>query len=160
MNNISHELEYLVNPVIYERYLSKKKKTINANDKKFYKKRIIKTTKDLFKEENTFPPSLQCAFDDYLKIIITYLKIEDKKDFMQEEYNDLVKKQVRFNLETPKQDEVDMNRVILNLPEKTIRDFAIIKTVEQEITTPIKKNFKSKDPKLKYKGIDKKNVVK
>ena len=78
---------------------------------------------------------------------------------MQEEYNDLVKKQVRFNLETPKQNEVDMNRVILNLPEKTIRDFAIIKTVEQEITTPIKKHFKSKDPKLKYKGIDKKNVV-
>ena len=159
MNNISHELEYLVNPVIYEKYLSKHKQTINKKDKKFYKKRIIKTTKDLFSDDTIFPPSLKSAFDEYLKIMITYLKIEDKKDFMQEEYNDLVKKQVRFNLENPMQNQVDMNRAILNFPEKTIRDFAIIKKVEPEIVTPIKKNFEAKDPKLKYKGIKKKNII-
>tara|TARA_B100000989_G_C19445498_1_gene429297 strand:- start:398 stop:880 length:483 start_codon:yes stop_codon:yes gene_type:complete len=159
MSNISHELEYLVNPVIYEKFLAKQKKVINTKDKKFYKKRIVKTTKDLFNDNNTFPPSLKSAFDEYLKIVITYLKIEDKKDFMQEEYNNLVKKQVRFNLENTKLNQIDMNKSILNLPEKTIRDFAIIKKVEPEIITPVKKDFKAKDPKLKYKGIKKKNIT-
>ena len=54
MNNVFNELEYLSNRSLYEKYITQQK-ILNdqefKNDKKFYRKRIIQLTKDLYSND-------------------------------------------------------------------------------------------------------------
>ena len=52
-NNVISELEYLMNPCMYEKWMKKNSIKLNSTDLKkdikFYKKRIIQLTKNMMK---------------------------------------------------------------------------------------------------------------
>ena len=83
-------LEYMVNVAQYEKYLRKNNIDYNTGfkrDLKFYRKRIISITKDLFKDEmKDVDITLNSAFNMYMKACITHLKFEDQSDTIQKCY--------------------------------------------------------------------------
>ena len=165
MNNVFNELEYLSNPNLFEKYKQQSKNKNNdefKNDKKFYRKRIIQLTKDIYSNEldkYTAPlDEVKEKFNSYLVECIKILKIIDKNDCLQEEYKDLnfekeKKSDISFN-------QIDTDSVLFNKPSinKIEHCMPIIKkkTHTQKLKVPIKKDLNLKAPELKIKGVKKK----
>lgn len=152
MNN-STELEFLMNPSLYKKYVNKEA-PISKEEFKFYRRRILQMTRNMFKE-NTYPPSLRGAFEDYIKLAIVHFKTDDKKDILQEEYDHLETECDQDLLETDCTLE-EATKKIFNTPRKTIKDFVTITRTTETGTLPEKKNIALNDPKLKMKGVKKK----
>jgi|TARA_Y100000992_G_scaffold292183_3_gene249435 uncharacterized membrane protein len=163
MENKIDELEYLMNPVMYDKWISNDKNediSIFNNDLKFYKKRILQLTKDKFKE---IPLNNQSdkAFIDYTKSCIAYLKSLDKKDIIQEDYKEL---ELLDEINDNDILDIDPNEVIINptykKKELLISDCLDIKKISTknvcDTIFPNKKNLELKTPELKIKGIKKK----
>ena len=85
-------LNCLMNKQQYERYLaSKVSKSIQDEDKKFYRKRIYCLTKDLLlkkEEPDNLLPDVKYAFDQYVKSCIHYFKVLDSNDIVQQQYKE------------------------------------------------------------------------
>ena len=83
-------LEYMVNVTQYEKYLRKNNIDYDTGfkrDLKFYRKRIISITKDLFKDElKDVNVTLNGAFNMYMKACISHLKFEDQSETIQKCY--------------------------------------------------------------------------
>ena len=84
-------LDCLLNKAQYEKYIQRNtKKSINNNDKKFYRKRICNMTKELLKEDGELiPPDLKYVFDNYIKLCVNYFKVLDRSDTIQEDYKEI-----------------------------------------------------------------------
>jgi hypothetical protein len=81
-------LEYMVNVTQYEKYLRKNHIDYDTGfkrDLRFYRKRIISITKDLFKNELK-DVHLNGAFNMYMKACISHLKFEDQSETIQKCY--------------------------------------------------------------------------
>ena len=151
--NRATELEFLMNPVLYQKYINKEM-PMSKEEFKFYRRRILQITRNMFKE-NMYPPSLRSAFEEYIKIAIVHLKTEDKKDILQEEYDHLEKDQEHPILDCSLNIE-EATKIIFNNPVKSMKDFVTItRTIEPSIV-PERKDIELKDPKLKMKGVRKK----
>ena len=149
-------LQYLMNPDLYDKMIETPSLNNNyiefANDKEFYKKRIINLTKKMF-NNNFETPQLQLLFEMYVKNLIIYFKEIDTKDIIQKDYKNL-------NL-------YDTSRNKIFLPEDLDKANTLIyrekskinleKYVNYNKSTPIisviptKKNINLKDPQLKKK---------
>ena len=85
-------LAYMVNTSQYEKYLKKNHidyDSVFKRDIRFYRKRIVSLTKDLFKEqfENDKNQNvLVGAFNIYMRACISYLKFSDQSDTIQKCY--------------------------------------------------------------------------
>jgi len=91
MNEIDNiTLEYFLNKSQYQG-LIKKHDILNdknfISEKKFYKKRILDLTKKLFRNEIE-DLQLKNVFNGYIKSCCNYLKFQDKKDIIQENYSE------------------------------------------------------------------------
>ncbi len=93
-------LEYLTNPY-YQNVLNarnKKNTFINKEDEvdkkdiSFYRKRIVALTKDMLKGiEPPFPnEDIKKIYEDYVKNMINYFKIIDRKDILQDQYDKVI----------------------------------------------------------------------
>ena len=86
-------LEYLTKPSYQSSIFATQHKTTNAamsvskEDKRFYKKRILSATKEMF-YKTSYPKTLQIIHEEYLANIIEYLKVCDMEDIIQREYDD------------------------------------------------------------------------
>ena len=108
MNNVFNELEYLSNPYLYEKYINQKNiqnDEIFEKNKKFYKKRVIQLTKDLYNNEldNYQVPlvELKKNFNKYIKECIDILRILDKNDILQDEYKNLrIEKKEKLDIDS------------------------------------------------------------
>jgi hypothetical protein len=152
--NHATELEFLMNPVLYQKY-AKKADPISAADAKFYRRRVLQLTRNMFKE-NKYPPSLRGAFEEYIKLTISYLKTEDTKDIIQEEYDHL---EMESELDTDIPDPLTIEgsaKQIFNTPVRSIKDFVTITRTTETRSVPEKKSIELSDPKLKMKGVKKK----
>ena len=85
MNNVFNELEYLSNPSLYEKYIAQQKILTDEefkHDKKFYRKRVIQLTKDLYSNDTDKYPAplieIKKLFNKYVKECIDILKLVDK----------------------------------------------------------------------------------
>ena len=69
--NPSIDLEYLVNPILYDKNLRKETSNNTRDDIKFYRKRLIQLTRDLLKPSlaKSYPPH----FNIYLRNIYILL---------------------------------------------------------------------------------------
>ena len=162
-NNIIDELEYLMNPCMYEKWMKKHEKKIKVSDLKsevkFYKKRIIQLTKDMMKGQH-ITNSVNKAHNEYMKSCVAYLRFLDTKDILQEEYKDI-----------PDQPDIsdddvggDPNNNLINPSylhkQNKIEDYLDVKKIsnvpKSETYLPEKKDIKLKDPELKKKGVKKK----
>ncbi|MBM3455856.1 MAG: hypothetical protein FJX80_12030 [Bacteroidetes bacterium] len=82
-------LNLMVNQQQYDRYLRTQEQRMNEKfekAKKFYKKRIVETTRNCLKGEMTNDIFVNQAFDAYAKACIVYFRNKDKNDTLQEEY--------------------------------------------------------------------------
>jgi len=168
MDNVFNELEYLSNPSLYKKYVTQQNIQNDdelVNDKKFYRKRVIQLTKDLYTNDidkyNVPLIDVKRLFNKYIKECIDVLKLIDTNDQHQDEYIDLSSNKINntddisFNL-------IDNDSMLFNkhITTNKIEDcMPLIKKsnkFEKDMKIPVKKNLNLKDPKLKTKGVKKK----
>ena len=172
-------LEYLTNPY-YQNVLSSRNKKntlinnkedqIDKNDISFYRKRIVALTKDMLKGiEPPFPnKDIKKIYEDYVKNLINYFKIIDRKDILQDQYiidasmNDIDLNSIDDIKDALNQIEtINYEKANELMMKKTIRvsnldDFVVILKNEDEKNDriiPTKKEINLKSPNLKTKGI-------
>ena len=169
-------LEYLTNPVYYNSVKKTNNKINNKNNKediRFYRKRIISLTKEMFK--GVFPnETLKKIYENYTNSIISHFKIIDTKDILQDEYK-LINNENTHNLEDMNNDNSSISHIeeyntntigeannnimkkIVILPN--LDNYVIKKKTkkENELVLPIKKDINLHCPTLKTKGLVKKD---
>ena len=88
-------LAYMVNTSQYEKYLKKNHIDYDSTfkrDIRFYRKRIISLTKDLFKhhtendKSQNLDTTIMTAFNMYMRACISYLKFSDQSETIQKCY--------------------------------------------------------------------------
>ena len=152
-------ITYLTNPV-YKTTVSKKQPTmaeVNKNfnkDKKFYRKRIMEITRNMFKGKIA-DKCIKSAFDDYVNTCICHLKTLDTTDIIQSDYPpDLTNKPVPenvppLNLEQTTQQTMGKRGSSVNILEKLVTR---TNNATQE-SPPVKKSINLNEPALRHKGI-------
>lgn len=171
------DLEYLINKDLYGKSIDSKMQphiTINnKKDKKFYKKRIYDLTKQLLSNEQppTLFPDVRNTFDNYIKTCISYFKIIDTSDIIQEDYDDLLGSisnatGVDNVAGVDNMDNIDEINKLMMRSIKIMEPNALEKLVKRTITKkeiepiiPQQKDINLKDPILKNKGIRKKKNI-
>ena len=130
---------------------------ITTAERKFYKKRIIQLVKDLFKKS---APNdvLQSSFNDFVFSSMSYFKITDASEVMQEEYQN-----VESDQKSACDNDVDISTLdqgIFNVAsqESTLDTFVTTKTVKMpEKILPKTRPINITNDKFKMKGVKKKN---
>jgi hypothetical protein len=173
-------LQYLMNHRQYEKYKNKDFALQNnaryKKDKKFYKKRILDLTRQLFLDTETnmetnmetkidkiFPDDVMKYFDQYIKTCIHYFKELDKMDIVQEEYKDYKEKETILQATNDlgkEKDDIEhfavKKKVNCNLNHFVIRKK---KSSSSSVMVPRQKNIHLYDPELKNKGLGKKKNI-
>jgi hypothetical protein len=177
-------LAYMVNTTQYEKYLKKNNMDYDSGfkrDIRFYRKRIISLTKDLFKEqiENDKNQNvLVGAFNMYMRACISYLKFSDQSETIQKCY-------VCLGLDITDADDDNHNQNNENINQKcicknknendlfelnkanelcfkpkevkkiTLDNYIIRKNVKRSepIIYPQQFTFNPRDPAFKHKGL-------
>ena len=161
INNIT--LEYLLNPVLYEKIIIEKDKSdsLIINDIKFYRKRLCQLTKNMCKGEY-INENLKLVFLNYASSMIYYLKQLDEKDILQSDYINL-----DSGLSPVKEEYTDISlcQDIDNIMMKSSKSDNnldnFIKRVnlkEEDKIIPHKRVPDIRDPKLKNKGVKNKKI--
>lgn len=173
--NKDSELEYLMNPTLYDKYQklsSKERATAFLQDKQFYRKRIQQMAKDcakykLVKGAHEPPRALMNSFDAFSKQCILYFKTIDENECYQKEYNDIEiinesnKTLYHSDDNTIGEHNVNMDAELLgNIPERkviTMDEFVEKKKLKpaKPIHLPQQKKANVKDEKYRTKGLKK-----
>ena len=163
-------LDYLINTKQYKIQLTNTlNKKINRKDKKFYRRRILSLIKDLLTKEETeivVSPDIKCAFDNLVKTCISYFKMLDINDIIQEDYNDITEeiKEKEELSETEKFLKEENEKLLMRsvkMSNNSLDKFIKIKMTKQpeELIIPQQKEINLKDPVLKNKGVNKKKNI-
>ena len=155
--NSQIDLLYLTNPNFKIKYNKKKESLVNEEDVKFYRKRILQTTKDYLRGSK-LTDEINNIFEEYSNLLIQHYKFIDKKYLIQEDYKNLPKKKIKKpkNIQLWKE-----NELMMKTPEvvkKTIKDFIPIIVKERKkkkIIIPNQKNFDLKNVKNRKVGLKK-----
>jgi len=147
-----------MNPSQYDKFLKKSKitdNTVHQKEVKFYRKRIIALTRNLFKNEIDDKDMIS-SFNCYVLSCIDYLKFMDKSDIIQDDYVDISQNLVACG-------NIDLTNINeLMMPNKevkkcTLDTFVKVKNQKsQRKIIPKQKQINLNDPKLKVKGLKKK----
>ena len=167
-------LAYMVNTTQYEKYLKKNHMDYDSvfkRDIRFYRKRIISLTKDLFKEqvENDKNKNvLAGAFNMYMRACISYLKFSDQSETIQKcyvclgiNYNDDNQNQKCVCKNTNESDLFEFNKAneLCFKPKEvkkiTLDNYVIRKNVKKSepVVYPQQFTFNPRDPAFKCKGL-------
>ena len=152
-------LKFLTNPIYKTdvNVIPQLNKTITNADKKFYRKRIIAMTKDLFKTTSN-NITVDKSFSNYIEVLINYFKMIDKKDILQKEYNqldnDISSNKFDFDVDTLLK-EANENIMIEQTVGGTLDNFVVSNQneINAEEVLPTIKQINLKDEKLKTKGV-------
>ena len=160
-------LDCLLNKEIMGKHVMKQReKQINKEDLKFYRKRIF----NLFKEiiSNNLPdnlsPDVKYAYDTFVKSSISYFKIIDSNDLLQEEYKDILNDDISqdiqiedTNTNTTEADKLIMRSVKMDI---TLDKYVKRKMNKKEVNIilPKSRDIDITNPELKNKGL-KKNIT-
>ena len=154
-------LEYFTNPSYYENIgsTSKEANLEWERDVKFYRRRIMALTKDLFRGA-TADASLRSAFDDYVSSAIAHLKMLDTKDILQDEYSSLEASEIHNTMSCELDEEIgEANSQLMKIPQGggTLDSFVVVtRPTSQQEDPPKLKTVNLRDPKLKHKGVKRK----
>jgi len=174
MSNIENELTYLINPQ-YQNQIHKKNtenqdNDLSQEDIKFYRKRIIQTTRDLLDcNESGYNLLLKDHFMLYVDTCIKHYKITDTHDIIQSEYKDLSNNKIAIDVSNNNIN-ININNIeetnqllfkekkMVNTIENCMKINKIQNVIAKKETIPKKKSVDLKDPSLKLKGVKKKSV--
>ena len=161
-----------LNEILYNKHFLERNSynnKISKKDRKFYRKRILNLTRELFLSSDASNPDIDDAFMNYIYHCVEHFKNTDTNDILQGEYADL-DGDVDAAMDDDMDDEMDaddenenMNTYNSSIMRKivkpnTLDNFIIrniIKKKEPE-HLPLQKEINLKDPQLKVKGIGKK----
>jgi hypothetical protein len=173
-------LAFMVNTAQYEKYLKKNHIEFDSGfkrDLRFYRKRIISLTKDLFKSKNEngdqngnidVDITMVGAFNMYMRACISFLKFSDQSETIQKCYvclgtsneNDDIKKCIcKINGENNNDNELNQANALCFKPKDvkkiTLDNYIIRKNVKkaEPVVYPQQFTFNPKDPSFKYKGL-------
>jgi len=165
-------LDYLLNKDMFNKQIKiQKAKSINKEDRKFYKKRIYNLFKELLitkEEPGDLLPDVKYAYDNFINSCINYFKTIDNNDLNQEEYKDLDETHDIISIPELKdnnlQTEEDANKLLMRSIKITtlpLDNFVKRKTtkVEEKLILPKQKEINLNEPELKIKGINKKKNI-
>ena len=171
-------LEFMVNTLQYEKYLKKNNIDHNSGfkrDIRFYRKRIISLTRDLFKNQNetdkneSVDATMVGAFNMYMRACISYLKFSDQSETIQKCYVCLGITDGQENIKNQKcvcknknENELfELNKAneLCFKPKEvkkiTLDNYVIRKNVKKSepVVYPQQFTFNPRDPEFKYKGL-------
>jgi hypothetical protein len=166
-------LNCLMNKHQYEKYVANKiSKSIDDDDKKFYRKRIYCLTKELLlskgkekEKDKDLSPDVKYAFDNYVKSCIHYFKVLDRHDILQDEYKDIDSKSEEKEELLLEDEKLEINKDE-NLEEKlfvrsikmcnpSLDSFVTVTSTKkpEEFIIPQQREINLQDPILMNKGI-------
>jgi hypothetical protein len=169
------ELEYLMNPVLYDKYRElscKEDELLFRNDRQFYKKRISQMARDALREKSNVPSQLIKYYNEFARRCIQHFKCEDETECYQkklgpcEDFNDVTTISSNSNTDDMKcsnyttQAAIDYT-LLSQQPKKkvvTIDNF-VKKTSSKPPVPPIipkQTQINTKDSKYRTKGLRKK----
>lgn len=153
--NIQMDLLYLTNTRMKSK-VENLDKSVNKEDLKFYRKRILQQTKNYLRE-GRLDSSVDRAFDNFADRLIEYYKFIDKKEQIQSEYKEMK--------EPKKKKVMDINMLEENMkmmkevepPVKTIKDFitVVAEKPKKKRIIPKLKEYNLKKDELRIKGLKK-----
>ena len=165
-------LDCLLNKEMFNKHVkNQKSKSINKEERKFYKKRIYNLFKELLitkEEPEDLLPDVKYAYDNFIHSCIHYFKTIDNNDLNQEEYKNLYEEPDISNILELNDDslktEEEANKLLMRSIKITtppLDKFVKRKTtkVEEQIIMPKQKEINLNDPELKLKGINKKKNI-
>ena len=154
-------LQYLINPSIIKKHYNEENglKLEFKEDKEFYRKRLFKLFKDML-NDNFENENLRNDYEEYISRLINYLKEIDTKDFLQEDYLDLSLNKIK-NKKFDNKTLSENNQIIYNnerINKRIMMEKFVInsKKENKEYLLPKTKDINLRDPKLRRKGIEKK----
>ena len=155
--NTHLDLLYLTNPNFKIKYNKKQESFLNEEDVKFYRKRILQTTKEYLRGSK-LTEEINNLFEEYANMLIQHYKFIDKKELIQEDYKNLPKKKETKpkNFKLHKENELMLKKT--EIEKKTIKDFIPIVVKERKkkkMIIPKKKDYDLKNPKNRKKGLKK-----
>ena len=165
-------LDCLLNKEMFNKHVKNQKaKSINKEERKFYKKRIYNLFKELLitkEEPEDLLPDVKYAYDNFIYSCIHYFKTIDNNDLNQEEYKNLndepdISSIPELNDDNLKTEE-EANKLLMRSIKITtppLDKFVKRKTtkVEEKLIIPKQKEINLNDPELKLKGINKKKNI-
>ena len=162
-------LQYLINPMLYEK-LQLKKLSQEETNTDFYKERILNATQSLLNKKDTDYqqyPEIKQIFQQYCKILISHFIQEDTTDIFQSHLaehsnnkkfttNPEQNGETSHNTQINTQSIIDINTQLYNVPKDKCMDNFVIKTniiSSAKHILPIIKNINISTLEHKYKGI-------
>jgi hypothetical protein len=165
-------LDCLLNKEMFNKHIKNQKaKSINKEERKFYKKRIYNLFKELLitkEEPKDLLPDVKYAYDNFIHSCIHYFKTIDNNDLNQEEYKNLYEEPDISNIpelnDNNLKTEEEANKLLMRSIKITtppLDKFVKRKTtkVEEKLIMPKQKEINLNDPELKLKGITKKKNI-
>ena len=149
-------LTYLSNP-LYQTNIDKQTLILpDKEEQRFYRKRILSLHKDMLRGI-TPNKEIKQIHDNYVFALINYFKMIDKKDILQEEYDNLEIKSKEKNKEfdIKKADSLLMEEQI-----PTLDKFVKCIKYNNDPIPPKQKKINLKTDKLRTKGVKKKKSQK
>ena len=154
-NSIENQLTltFLSNPLYHVNLKKHEKIGPDKQELKFYRKRILSLHKDMLR--GIMPnKNIKNIHDNYVNCLINYFKMVDKKDILQEEYNELqfdMSNNSSYNENSIK----DANTVLMDHIEKQPTLDKFVKKIKyiQEPLPPRQKKLNLKTENLKTKGV-------
>lgn len=151
-------LEYLLNPILYEKinYNKNTNEQLVFKDILFYRKRICQITKDMCKG-NYINDSFKTLFINYAHSLVYYLKQLDEKDILQSDYTNLNINPTIITDFSNNYEEV--NTLLIHKPENINNLDNFVKKINMSIPEkilPQRRIANINDPVLKKKGLKKK----
>lgn len=180
-------LAYMVNTLQYEKYLKKNNIEYDSGfkrDIRFYRKRIISLTKDLFKNQVENDKSehsdvtMVGAFNMYMRSCISYLKFSDQSETIQKCYvclgmadgknqtNENIKDQKCICKNKNEDDPFELHKAneLCFKPKEvkkiTLDNYVIRKNAKKSepVVYPKQFTFNPRDPAFKHKGLKPKPI--
>jgi hypothetical protein len=169
-------LDCLLNKEMFGKHIkNQKSKSINKQERKFYKKRIFSLFKDILlgNEPTELLPDVKYAYENFSNACIHYFKAIDNNDLIQAEY-DKIEENNGKNSETQ---EMIINNYENKFSQNTEADKILMRSIKMDIPTldkyvkktsskkkeifilPKQKTINLQDPELKNKGLKKKNIT-
>ena len=158
------------NEMLYNKHFSERNSynnKISKKDRKFYRKRILNLTRELFLSSDASNPDINEAFMNYVYHCVEHFKNTDTNDILQYEYTDLdadLEMDAEIDSAIDADDENDgmdtYNSSIMRkiVKPNTLDNFIIRNVIKKKESEhlPLQKEINLKDPQLKVKGIGKK----
>jgi hypothetical protein len=176
-------LAYMVNTSQYEKYLKKNHigyDSVFKRDIRFYRKRIISLTKELFKNQNETDKNervdvtVMGAFNIYMRACISYLKFSDQSETIQKCYvclgitdgHENIKNQKCVCKNKNENELFELNKAneLCFKPKEvkkiTLDNYVIRKNVKKSepVVYPQQFTFNPRDPEFKHKGLKPKQL--